>query len=214
VADVSAVLARQRALGVPAAFEWVHETSPDVDAAATGAGLHVQRCPLLVLAAPPPDVALPAGITVSAASPTDADLAAADAVASIAFGTGVTATAGPAERDAAARQVGAARVADVRARLAAGELVRAVVRDAGGPLAVGAYQHTGGVAEIVGVATLPSARRRGLAAAVTALLARHALAAGRSTVFLSAGDEEVARMYERVGFRRLATAGLAAPPGR
>jgi hypothetical protein len=34
-----------------------------------------------------------------------------------------------------------------------------------------------------------------------------------ATVFLSAQNDDVARVYERVGFRRVATAGLASAPG-
>ena len=47
--DVTAVLARQRELEVPQAIEWVHETTPSLLAAATEAGMTVERCPLLVL---------------------------------------------------------------------------------------------------------------------------------------------------------------------
>jgi hypothetical protein len=34
---------------------------------------------------------------------------------------------------------------------------------------------------------------------------------GVSTVFLSAGSDDVARMYSRVGFERVGTACIAAP---
>ena len=49
-------------------------------------------------------------------------------------------------------------------------------------------------------------RRQGLGAAVTAALVEHALGRGIETVFLSAADDDVARVYERLGFRRAATA--------
>jgi predicted GNAT family acetyltransferase len=62
------------------------------------------------------------------------------------------------------------------------------------------------VAEIVGVATLPAVRRQGLGGAVTALLVEHALSIGVETVFLSAASDDVARVYERLGFRRTGTA--------
>ena len=61
------------------------------------------------------------------------------------------------------------------------------------------------------MATLPSARRRGYASQLTATLARHALTAGAPLVFLSAGDDDVARLYTRVGFRRVGTACIAEP---
>ena len=47
--DVAAVVARQRALGVPVALEWVVETTPSLTAAARAAGLEIQELPLLVL---------------------------------------------------------------------------------------------------------------------------------------------------------------------
>jgi predicted GNAT family acetyltransferase len=65
--------------------------------------------------------------------------------------------------------------------------------------------------EIAGVATLPADRRRGLGAAVTATLARHALDTGADLVFLSAGSEQIARVYLRTGFRRIGTACVAEP---
>jgi ribosomal protein S18 acetylase RimI-like enzyme len=212
--DITAVRRRQRELGVPEELEWVVETSPGVDRAAADAGLDVRLCPLLVLDRAPADPGpVPPGITVALVRPDDPDLAAVDAVAGIGFGASGTATGaeGPAARDAAARRTRPAHLASLRDRLASGEIVQAVARGADGPLAIGTYQHAEGVAEIVGVATLPAARRQGLGAAVTAVLARHARDAGLG-VFLSAGDETVARVYERVGFRRVATAGLASAP--
>jgi predicted GNAT family acetyltransferase len=59
------------------------------------------------------------------------------------------------------------------------------------------------------VAVLPAFRRKGLARALTALLARDALDRGVSTVFCSAQDDDVARVYESVGFRRVGTACVA-----
>lgn len=67
------------------------------------------------------------------------------------------------------------------------------------------------MSEIVGVGTLPAARRRGLASSVTAALVADARERGVDTVFLSAGDDDVARMYARLGFRRVATALIAEP---
>ncbi|HEU4539135.1 MAG TPA: GNAT family N-acetyltransferase, partial [Polyangiaceae bacterium] len=136
-------------------------------------------------------------------------------LAGLAFGSPGTALGpvGPAERDAALAPLNAAeaerdasRVASLRAAYALAE------SDAEGALAGGSYQRVGPVAEIVGVATLPSARRRGLGAAVTAALARQALETGADLIFLSAGNEDVARLYARVGFRRVGTACIASAP--
>ena len=58
---------------------------------------------------------------------------------------------------------------------------------------------------------LPAFRRRGITAALTALLARDARRRGADTVFLSAGDEVIARNYARTGFRRIGTSCTAEP---
>ena len=82
-----------------------------------------------------------------------------------------------------------------------------------GPLAAGSCQPLGSVAEITGVGVLPSARRMGLGGAVTAALAGAALRRGVQTVFLAASDDDVARIYTRLGFRRIGTAMIAEPDG-
>ncbi len=81
-----------------------------------------------------------------------------------------------------------------------------------GPVGGGSYSPVGGVAEIAGVAVLPAYRRRGLAGQLTHALASHALAHGVTTVFCSAQSDDVARVYEAVGFRRVATACIAELP--
>jgi ribosomal protein S18 acetylase RimI-like enzyme len=62
-----------------------------------------------------------------------------------------------------------------------------------------------GLAELVGIATLEPFRRRGVAAALTAHMARAAFALGVELAFLTAADEGASRVYERAGFRRAAT---------
>lgn len=215
-ADVDAVRARQRELGVPEAFEWVDETTPELLPIATAAGLSVLRAPLLVL---DPARLADAGDTARIVAADDPDAAAAlaaiSAVAHVGFGSPGTAIgeAGPTERDTALTIPDgddlAGRLADIRSGARAYALAELPGQ---GVAAGGIYQRAGDVAEIVGVATLPSARRRGLAAAVTALLARHALDQGVDTVFLSAASEDVARVYARQGFTRVATACIADPP--
>ena len=76
---------------------------------------------------------------------------------------------------------------------------------------MGSHQPVGSVSEIVGVGTLPVYRRQGIATALTALLVDDARRRGVTTVFLSAGRRHVARVYERVGFRRIGTACIAEP---
>jgi ribosomal protein S18 acetylase RimI-like enzyme len=80
--------------------------------------------------------------------------------------------------------------------------------------AVGGGSHgpRGEVTELTGIAVLPRARRRGVGAALAAALVEDAHARGVRTVFLSAQDDAVARVYERVGFVRVGTSCIAAPP--
>jgi ribosomal protein S18 acetylase RimI-like enzyme len=219
--DVTAVRRRQRDLGEPEAFEWVHETNPDLLAVARSAGLEVLLAPLMVLerAALVPDLPLP-DATVRILDPASAsfaaDLSATRAVGQMGFGNPPSAgtaggVAGPSERDAVPPLTEVA-VESQRRRYASGRFTGAVVESPSeGILASGMIQQVRDVAEIVGVATLPSARRRGYASQLTATLARHALENGAELVFLSAGDDDVARLYSKVGFRRIGTACIAEP---
>lgn len=215
-ADVIAVRARQREIGVPEAFEWVHETTPELLAVARSAGLAVLEAPLMVLdpAAVPATDGVPVRLLDPDAPSFAADLAVRRAVAAIGFGTPGTAVepVGPADREAATVPYGPDELAEEQRLTRTGRHVHALASTPGeGALAAGVYQRVDDVAEIVGVATLPAARRRGLAAAVTGTLARHALANGVDLVFLSAGSADVARMYARLGFRRIGTACIAEP---
>jgi ribosomal protein S18 acetylase RimI-like enzyme len=213
-ADVERVRARQRALGLPEAFEWVAETTPGLEVAAAAAGLAVGRHPLLVLdPRGPSPCAAPPGVEVRLAG-VDDDLALLSAVAHVAFGAGGTAVGpqGPADLPARAAEGRPDQVAFERERVRTGRTVMAVALAGGLPVGVGSHQPVGPVSEIVGVATLPAYRRRGIAASLTAFLAADAGRRGVATVFLSAGDDDVARVYERVGFRRIGTACVAEPP--
>ncbi|MGW0395442.1 GNAT family N-acetyltransferase [Streptomyces sp. NPDC003042] len=212
-ADVERVRARQRELDVPEAFEWVAETSPALRAAVEAAGLEVHAHPLMVLDAEAEPLAPHPEVRDLAAD--DPLLSAAVTVPMLAFAAPGTALgeAGPAELAVAlADPEVEARRARVSGMLADGRTgMAAAVRD-GTVLCSGQYNPVGEVAEVVGVGTLPSARRQGLALGVTAALVAQARARGVRTVFLSAGDEDVARIYARAGFRRVGTALIAEPP--
>ncbi|MFG1674941.1 GNAT family N-acetyltransferase [Micromonospora sp. NPDC049282] len=219
LAEVTAVRARQRELGLPEAFEWVHEHQPDLLAVARSAGLNVLEAPLMLLEAERlPDPATLSDVPVRVLDPGDpgfaADIALRRAVAAVGFAHGGTARgeAGPAERDAALARLDVDALEEEAARVADGRRVSVLAATGpDGALASGMAMRVGDVAEIAGVATLPSARRRGLGAAVTATLARELRAAGTELIFLSAGSEEIARVYLRVGFRRVGTACVAEP---
>jgi ribosomal protein S18 acetylase RimI-like enzyme len=198
VEDVLAVRARQGELGVPESFEWVHEVTPSLLEVARRAGLNVLQAPLLVLDAaglPPLD----SRTRVLDDAPEVLGVVARLAFASPGTGPGPV---GVAERDAA---LTGDPSAESRHRNAVGEL------PGQGVVSVGTAQRADDVVEIAGVATLPFARRKGLGAAVTVALARDALDRGATTVFLSAGSETIARVYEGVGFHRIGTACIAEP---
>ncbi|MFD9046796.1 GNAT family N-acetyltransferase [Streptomyces zaomyceticus] len=192
--DVERVRARQRELGAPEAFEWVAETSPGLRAAVEASGLTVHEHPLMVLEGDGLAVPEPGGVTVRMVGAGDPALPSAVAAPYAAFG------AEPSPGDVS-------RVAD---RITAGLTRVAAALDAsGGALSAGQHQPVGAVSEVVGVGTVPAARRRGLGLAVTAALVADARARGVELVFLSASDADVARLYGRLGFRTVATALIA-----
>jgi ribosomal protein S18 acetylase RimI-like enzyme len=215
VDDVRRVIDRQHELAVPHAFEWVDETTPGLEAVALQAGLHVERCPLLVLVGEPRGEAGTARMLGPGES---RDLALSRAAISVGFETGGTASgsAGVEARDAALGTGFAVVDDETERRLGAGE-IRAAACYASeqpdlGPVGGGSHSPVGEVTEVAGVGVLPAFRRRGLAAAVTYVLARDAMDHGVTTVFCSAQTEDVARIYGRIGFQRVATACIASLP--
>jgi ribosomal protein S18 acetylase RimI-like enzyme len=231
--DVAAVRARQRELGVREAFEWVHETTPSLAGAAAAAGLEVLRVPLLALEpaqwSPPP---APPGMQLRMLGADDPELPASQAAVELAFAAEAQQTAmprawrapegeastglehaGPAERDLALARLG--DLGFLRERVRRGLSAIAVAESpAEGVLGAGSHQLVGDVTEITGVGTLPSARRRGIGAAVTARLVDDARERGAAIAFLSAAGDDVARLYERLGFRRIGTACFGYPADR
>jgi ribosomal protein S18 acetylase RimI-like enzyme len=213
-ADVRSARARQRELLLPESFEWVERTAPDMASAAAAAGLDVHAHPLLVLGSLAAAPRVPEQIRVGIVAPADPDLILAWAVPRVAFaypGMDVGAAAAT-ERDKAAADHDAGTIELLRDRLRSGRSVLATASGPDGPLAAGSYQLDDGVAEITGIGVLPASRRRGLGGAVTHALAADALARGARTVFLSATDAAVARVYARLGFREIGTAMIAEPP--
>lgn len=212
-ADVAAVGRRQRELAEPESFEWVAEVTPALRPILDAAGLRIEALPLMVLRQPRAAVP-PPGVRIRMLAADDPQLTPAMAVAQVGFGVAGTSVgaAGIADRDAAATATDPARLDFVRERMRSRLTATAIAEQDGlGPVCVGSHQPLDGVTEIVGVATLPVARRQGLAAAVTALLVADAAGCGVETVFLSAGSEDVARMYGGIGFERVGTSCIAEP---
>ena len=205
--EIRAVLDRQRELRVPRALEWVHENAPTLASAAQAAGMTVHECPMLAHESLTEPRRVNGEVRLMDAD--DAELGAVQAAIGVAFGAPGTALGEPGipERDKAACSPGAALGLGFAVdALRTGRTVRvgAFVHEAG---AVGGGSHNprGDVSEMVGVGVLPAFRRRGLAAAAAHLLARHAIEHGVTTIFCGAESIDVARVYERVGFRRIGT---------
>lgn len=207
-ADVAQVRARQRERGVPEALEWVRETTPSLLEAARTAGMRVRENPLLVLpddTRPEHDNTLP-GVDVRLVAGDAPDLGVVMAAVEAGFsGTDDVVPSEPGE---------------LRRLVEDGLLVLVGAYDgqAGGPdgrpgspgvVGGGSHNPRGAVTELTGIAVLPSARRRGIGAAITRALAADARNRGIETVFLSAQDDAVARVYERVGFVRVGVACVA-----
>lgn len=196
--DADAVRAVRQQLAdhsVPDQLEWVDELVPTLRPAAVQAGMTVHDNPLLVLRQPL-TIHPPPGVVIDVLDPDDARVG--DVQAAVAAGFNATNDKEPQP---------SAEV--VRERAREGLVVIVGAFEHGGAVGGGTHAPRDGVTELLGIATLPRARRRGVGAAVTATLTREAMAGGASTIFLSAGSDEVARVYERVGFVRVGTACVA-----
>ncbi|HET7356930.1 MAG TPA: GNAT family N-acetyltransferase [Nocardioidaceae bacterium] len=198
-ADVEEVRRAQRSAGAPETLEWVHETTPTLLDAAQAAGLDVHRCPLLVLGEPLDVPRSGDGWLVELLDSESERLGSVEGAIHAGFsGTDEVEDTSPGIRPALMHE---------------GLLATAGAFDEQGqPLGGGSHNPRGRVSELAGIAVLPRARKRGIGAAITAALVEDARARGVETVFLSAQDDAVARVYERVGFVRVGTACIAEPP--
>ncbi len=212
VDDVRAAVALQEDAELPVALEWIWERSATTASAARAAGLTVEYMPLLVLD-DPVELLLPHGVRLYLVGADDPQLPRYQRLAELAF-----ATPGPAATGATAveeRVEAGPRTEVLRERIATGRTVMMVAVEDGEPVAVGSHHPLDldgrEVSEITGVATLPRLRGRGLGAGLTSALAEHARETA-DLVFLTAGDDDVARVYERVGFAWVGTTGVADRP--
>ncbi len=187
--DVRRVLARQAELGVPRALEWVAEVTPSLLPAVRAAvpGPHdLELCPLLVLRE---------GVRLPTTHGTTRVLAADDPELPLVVGA---VSAGFGGRDEIV-----ARDPGPRAELIErGLLVMVGTYDAAGALVGGgSAAPRGDTAELMGIAIVPSARRRGLGAATTAALVAACRGAGVRRLFLSAASDEASGVYRALGFQ-------------
>ncbi|PWW24337.1 acetyltransferase (GNAT) family protein [Geodermatophilus normandii] len=205
--DVRAAVALQEEAGLPAAVEWVADRTPTLAAAARAAGLVVTEFPLLV-ADEPVELLLPHGVRLYLVGAEDPALPHYQHLLETGFAPHAEDTDDPGHPDQA-------RTAVLRERVATGRTVVMVAVEDGTPVAVGSHQPVDvdgtEVSEVVGVASSVRRRGRGVGAALASAL----VAQARETadlVFLTAGDDDVARVYERVGFAWLGSTGVAARP--
>ena len=212
-AEVTAVVDTQRAYEQFVALEWIDECDPSLSDACGGAGLVVTLRPLLTAA--PKTVAnpfLPNGMHLEVLGPDHPLLAEFRAVVDVAFINTGTAKgrAGVRERDACT--VDQVAVGWMASRIASGSTIAVAAMDEReGIVGVGSAQPVvdlaSGIcaAELTGIGVLPSHRRYGIAAAITGALSNEAAVLGVEVLLLSAQSDDVARVYERVGFQRVAT---------
>ena len=224
VEDVRAAVALQEGFGLPASLEWLGDRCRGLAGVARSAGLAVDELPLLV-ADDPVEVLLPAEVRLYLVGADDPRLGLYQRLAELAFASPGPAAAlpvgaGRGTPDVAVGDPGPAEIPPtevLRERVASGRTVMMVAVDDGQPVAIGSHQpvEVDGVeiSEVVGVATLPRFRGRGLGAGVTSALVEHARQTA-DLVFLSAGDDDVARVYERAGFAWVGTSCLAERPSR
>jgi GNAT superfamily N-acetyltransferase len=222
VADVQAAVALQERSGVPVALEWLADRCRGLAGVARSAGLRVEELPVLV-AADPVEVLLPAGVRLFLVGADDPRLGLYQRLTELAFATPgplatVAARAGRGVPGVAPGDPGAIELPPseaLRERVMSGRTVMMVAVDDGQPVAIGSHQPVdvdgAEISEVVGVATLPCFRGRGLGAGLTSALVEHARQTAE-LVFLSAGDDDVARVYERAGFARVGTSCLAERP--
>lgn len=197
--DVRRVVARQDELGVPRAIEWVHETTPSLLVAVRAAlpEADVEEVPLMVSRRDEPDPReVPGRREVLAGS--SADLAAVVGAIGAAF---------DGRDDYEPGTVG------VRPRLLdEGTLVMVAAYDDSGRLVGGgSAAPRGAVAELMGIATLPSVRGQGHGTAITTALRSELRGRGVGTVFLTAASDDATSIYRAVGFERLATGCILEP---
>ncbi|MYW65628.1 GNAT family N-acetyltransferase [Streptomyces sp. SID8379] len=186
-ADVAALIAAFRDRDLVPRLEFAPDAAPRAAEALAAAGF-TPEAEHTYLVCTPDTLAVPEDGPRVEAPTTDADYTDLDAALAEAFGGEF-----PPSPEGAARL---RRTADT------GGAVR-LVRAADGTVAGGALcsPPAAGTAELAGVGTRPAHRGRGIAAAVTAELARTLLhEGGAGSVWLEYGGQDSRRVYERVGF--------------
>ncbi|GAA4906251.1 acetyltransferase (GNAT) family protein [Stackebrandtia albiflava] len=187
-AEVDALVTAFTTRGLRPRAELLPEAAPAVEAALAAAGLVVEaRSPLMTCAPGEAVTAEPAGVRLYRPTRSDEYL---DAVTIQYAAFGETDT--PGEAEAHAQLAGPAERGAV--------VVVAAVDDR--ITGVGLYgAPVDGIAEVAGIAVAPSHQGRGIGAAITGWLTRHAHDAGVHTAWLDPSGDTAQRLYRRAGYR-------------
>jgi ribosomal protein S18 acetylase RimI-like enzyme len=189
-ADVRELIAWYGGRGRRPRLEYLAELAPEVEDALVGQGFEVEgRLPLMTCTDAPPAHPAPEGIELVRPR-SDDELGGTAFVQWEAY-----------EADGAVPE---RAVRGLRRTVESGGVV-VLARDASTREPAGAGLVTvpqEGFAELTSVGVRANFRRRGIAEAMAAFLAREALASGMACVFLMAKGNAEARIYERAGFSR------------
>lgn len=212
--DLRRALARCDELEIPRQVEWQEQISPDLAGLCVAEGLVVRRHPLLVHSrSGQHDSKGVKGFVIEHVDAADNSLGRILKVNDVAWRhvDVVLSSVGVAERDDTPESP---EVVDLTAsRIRNGDSVFVVCRNEDvGPVGLGAHHPRNSVTEITSIGVLPAFRCMGIASALTTLLTVDAYDRGCETVFLSAQNETVARIYERLGFQQVGVACVAEPP--
>ncbi|GAA4915244.1 GNAT family N-acetyltransferase [Streptomyces coeruleoprunus] len=186
--DVAALVAAFRERGLTPRLEFAPDAAPAVEAALRTAGFATEEAHEYLVCTPA-TLTAPTGDVPRVEAPScDADYVAVDAALAEAYGGAFDPS-----------PEGAARLRRTDEGGGAVRFVRAP--DGGCAGAAMCSAPAVGTAELAGVGTRPAFRGRGIAAAVTAALARETFARGAESVWLEYEGEGSRRIYARVGFR-------------
>lgn len=188
--DVAALRAAFERRGRVPRLEYLPSVAPSAEAALLAGGFELEGDLPLMICAPgeAPDLAAPDGVELVSAT-TDDELRDGGAVANAAFGEPGVPSAQDIERTR-------------RFLHAGGVAILARETDGGEAIGWGVFlAPSDGATELAGIGVAEAHRRRGIAGAITARLAREAFSRGVTTAFLTPGDDGAERVYTRAGFQ-------------
>jgi ribosomal protein S18 acetylase RimI-like enzyme len=186
-AEIAELTEAYRRRGLLPRFEFFTEAAPDLEELLVKQGYALERRIPLMTCVPADFLDRPAPDGIGLRAPaTEADARGLRSAQNVAYGE--------------PREVTDAEVASTHAY---GERAVLVEDTATGEIIGGgvALEVVDGTSEIAGIAVAAAYRHRGIASAITARLTRVVYEQGAHTAFLTPGDEGIATVYRRVGYR-------------